>query len=112
MLLGLPVPFILPITSFMLCDDLDPGTRRGPFELLVIPGVLLDVDGGCVVGVPMVDDEGEVGVVCGALVGLFWPACDVTVVWGCTLAKPIEILGRKLHVLRAEPAGCPAGYPR
>ena len=48
---------------------------------------------------------------CGALVGLLWPACDVTVVWGCTLAKSIEILGRKLHVLRAEPAGCPAGYP-
>ena len=48
---------------------------------------------------------------CGALVGLLWPACDVTVVWGCTLAKPIEILGRKLHVLRTEPAGCPAGYP-
>ena len=76
MLLGLPVPFILPITSFMLCDDLDPGTRRGPFGLLVIPGVLLDVDGGCVVGVSMVDDEGEVGVVCGALVGLFAPTND------------------------------------
>jgi hypothetical protein len=77
LLLGLPVPsFILPITPFMLCDDLDPGTRRGPFGLLVIPGVLLEVDGGCVVGVPMVDDEGEVGVVCGALVGLFAPTND------------------------------------